>query len=304
MTAHVEPLRRGSGRRWTAQRVTLQPDDGSPPIQLEWYAPRPPHSSTPGATPPRSAAVLIFPILWGNDLGVGDFARAFAREGIHGIIVYRPKDTFSMDRPLSQLEDHLHASVIQVRRAIDWLEIQPSVDPARLGSLGISMGATLNVVVAGVEPRLTRAVFCLPASHLAQVIMTTRDRSIAKKRDEYLRRYDLSPREAEVTLERTLISEPLRVAHAIDPRRSLVIIAIADRVIGWRNSLAIWRALGKPPTVWLPTGHYTSLLVLPYVELKTLAWFWDWQTRRPARTTTTDRSDRTAAAPPDWRLGP
>ena len=272
LTARWDPLGTEPSRRWQAQRVTLEGPGLPSPIRLDWYAP---------AWPGRHAAVLIFPILWGNDLGVRDFAQGFAREGIHGIIVYRPKETFSMERPLSQLEGHFRASVVQVRRTVDWLQTQPSVDGQRLGSLGISMGATLNILVASVEPRLTRYLFCLPASHLAHVIITTKDRSIAKKRDEYLRRHHLTPAAAEAALTETLTSEPLSVAGAIDPARALAVIALWDRVIGWQNSLAIWRALGRPPTLWVPTGHYTALLTLPYLQLRTLWFFRAWQSRRP-----------------------
>lgn len=274
LTARMAPLGTEPRSRWTAQRVTLTSPSLPQPIRLDWYAPR---------RPGRHAAVLIFPILWGNDLGVRAFAQAFAREGIHGVIVYRPTDKFSMEKPLGQLEDHLRTTVRYARRAIDWLETQPSVDPQRLGSMGISMGATLNVIVAAVEPRLTRYVFVLPASRLAHVVMTTKDRSIAEKRDEYLRRHGLTAAEAEQQLEATLRSEPLRVAGAVDPRRSLAVIALADRVIGRPQSMAIWRALGRPPTIWLPTGHYTSLVALPYITLKVLWFFEDWAARRRAR---------------------
>ncbi|MBI4228056.1 MAG: dienelactone hydrolase family protein, partial [Candidatus Omnitrophica bacterium] len=244
-----EPLTPEPSSRWIAQRVTLSAPDMAHPIQLDWYAPH---------GPGRRPAVLIFPILWGNDLGVRDFAQGFARQGLHGIIVYRPKEKFSMEKPLSQLEDHFRETVRQARQVVDWLETQPSVDTTRLGSLGISMGASLNVLVAAAEPRITRYVFCLPASHLAHVTMTTHDRSIAKKRDEYLRRYGLTAEAAERELTEGLRSEPLEAAPTIDPKRSLVVIALADRVIGRRNSLDIWRALGRPPTIWLPTGHYTA----------------------------------------------
>lgn len=275
MTARVEPFGPEPSSRWIAQHVTLDAP-GQMPIRLDWYAP---HNRRGPC-----AAVLIFPILWGNDLGVREFARGFARQGIHGIIVYRPKEKFSMDQPLDQIEGHLRASVVQARQVVDWLVTQPSVDHTRLGSLGISMGGGLNVLVAAAEPRLTRYVFVLPAAQLAHVTMTTKDRSVAKKRNEYLRRHGLTPEAAERTLTAVLQSEPLRVAGAIDPRRSLMVIALADRVIGRPASLDLWRALGRPPTIWLPTGHYTALFVLPYVELKVLWRFADWATP-PERTT-------------------
>lgn len=289
ITAHLEPLSSGEpSGLWEAQRIRLDVPGLPHPIRLDWYAPRDSQSHQGRHVLPaparsagggRRAAVLIFPILWGNDLGVRDFARAFAREGIHGVIIYRPKEKFAMEKPLSQLEEHLRESVLHARHALDWLETQGSVDPTRIGSLGISMGAALNILVASVEPRLTRYVFCLPACNLAHVIMTTKDRSIAKKRDEYLRRHGLTASQAEASLTTILRSEPLALAPSIDPSRCLLVIALGDRVIGWRNSLAIWRVLGRPPTTWLPTGHYSAILALPYVQWKALRFFADW--RRP-----------------------
>lgn len=282
LTARVEPMTTEPSSRWIAQRVTLEAPGMPHPIRLDWYAP-PPRVLGGKPAPERRAAVLIFPILWGNDLGVREFARGFARQGLHGIIVYRPKEKFSMEKPLGQLEEHFHATVVQARQVVDWLATQPSVDMTRLGSMGISMGGALNVLVAAAEPRLTRYVFCLPAARLARVTMTTKDGSIRKKRREYLGRYGLTAEQAERTLTETLVSEPLAVAGTIDPRRSLMVIALADRVIGRQASLALWRALGRPPTLWLPTGHYTALFALPYVQLKVLWFFEDWSAPRVGR---------------------
>lgn len=271
-TVARDPLGAEPSSRWRAERITLTSPDLPQPIRLDWYAP---------PQPGRHAAVLIFPILWGNDLGVRDFAQGFARQGIHGIIVYRPKEKFSMEKPLGQLEDHLHTSVLLVRHAIDWLETQPAVDTGRLGSLGISMGGALNILVAAVEPRITRYAFLLPAARLAHVTMTTKDRSIAKKRREYLARYGLTAEAAEQELTRTLRSEPLAVARSLDPRRTLLVVALADRVIGGDTTRALRNALGRPPTLWLPTGHYSSILALPYVRIKILLWFGDWRAPPP-----------------------
>ena len=287
LKATFSPMSPEPSSRWIAQHVTLEVEGQTLPIQMDWYAP--PHAQ-------KAPVVLIFPILWGNDLGVKDFAQGFAREGIHGIIVYRPKEKFSMEKPLSQIEEHFHATVVNARRVIDWLETQPNVDTSKIGSLGISMGATLNVVVAVAEPRIQRYVFCLPASHMAEVIITTRDHSISKKRDEYLKRYRMSQKEAQAQLETLFKSEPLRVAHSIDPKKSMMVIAMWDRVIGRKNSIAIWRALGKPRALWIPTGHYTALFALPYVKMKVLWFFQDWSSSGKRL----DRNERTADRQPSF----
>src|SRR3989338_8874111 len=109
LTARAEPLQAEPSSRWIAQRVTLEAPGMPHPIRLDWYAP-------PGEG--RRAAGLIFPILSGNDLGGGESARGFARQGIHGIIVYRPKEKFSMEKPLGQLEENFHATARSEERRV------------------------------------------------------------------------------------------------------------------------------------------------------------------------------------------
>ena len=52
-----------------------------------------------------------------------------------------------------------------------------------------------------------------------------------------------------------------------------MVIALFDRSIGRENSLNLWRKLGKPATVFLPLGHYTAILALPYLQFKAVAFF-------------------------------
>jgi hypothetical protein len=61
----------------------------------------------------------------------------------------------------------------------------------------------------------------------------------------------------------------------VDPTQLLLFVTLADRTIGTANALRLWRALGRPTTVFLPFGHYTAYLSLPYLKYASLRFFND-----------------------------
>lgn len=258
--ATVSSVEPGDG--WLRERLTLTALEGTglPPIRIDWYKPE---------KPGRHPAVLISPILAGNDLYVRDFARFYAARGLHAVLVYRKKESFYAQRPLSDIEDHLRDSVIQLRRVIDWLEEQASVDPERIGSFAISMGAILTTVLAAVEPRVRGSVLGLAAGNLPEILMTSQDKGIAKRRNNYLKENGITPKELLARLRGVIRSEPLTVAPAIDPEKVLLIAGRFDRVLGFQRTLALWRAMGRPRMIVLPTGHYTATLATPYLKIVT-----------------------------------
>ena len=264
---------------WTVRKMELVPTE-SRPIRVDWYKP-----DRPGRLP----AVLISPILAGNDLYIRGFARFYAARGMHALILYRPKEVFSSDRDLQDVETHFRESVVQLRQALDWLEAQESVDPEQIGSFAISMGSIVTTLLAAVEPRVKASVLGLPAGRIAEVIMTSKDKAIRKRRRSYLEKRGWDDRRGLEELEKVLVSEPMRLAPAIDPKRVLIISGMFDRVLGLGRSMALWRAMGRPRLILLPTGHYTAALATPYLKAATYSFL----RRRLRRTTSSGRSART-----------
>ncbi len=250
-------------------------------IRADWYKP-----DRRGRLP----AVLISPILAGNDLYIREFARFYASRGMHALIVYRPRELFSTDRELAQVEKHFQESVVQLRQALDWLEAQESVDPGAIGSFAISLGAILTTILAAVEPRVRASVLGLPAGKVAEVIMTSRDKAIRKRRRSYLEKRGWDERQGLKEMEKAIVSEPMRFAPAIDPGRVLMISAVFDRVLGLGRSMALWRAMGRPRLILLPTGHYTAAAATPYLKAAAYSFL----RRRLRRTDAPGRSSRTS----------
>lgn len=58
------------------------------------------------------------------------------------------------------------ANVIDLRRALDYLQTRPEVDPSRLGYIGSSMGGMLGAILGGVDPRVRAVVLRCTGSRL------------------------------------------------------------------------------------------------------------------------------------------
>ena len=230
------------------------------PIRIDWYR---------TARPGRRPLVILSPILAGNDLYVREFASFYAARGMQAVIIYRQKEVFSADRPLKDVEEHFRTTVVEMRQALDWLETQEGVDPERIGSFAISLGAILTVILAAVEPRVRCSVFGLPAGHIAEVIMTSQDKAIRKRRRAYLEKHGWDEARGLAELKAVIVSEPMRLALQVDPKRALMIVGLFDRVLGLGRSLDLWQAMGRPRLIVLPTGHYSAYLATPYLKLAT-----------------------------------
>lgn len=303
MKATVESTREGDGFRF--ERIQLEPQEspGSRPITIDWYEPggasgsasssrsHQPHSLSPHPNPlpsppspspqrgegrdegereqVRAPVVLMSPILAGDDLYVREFAEFYAERGLNAVLVYRPKEVFSADRDLGDIETHFRESIIQLRQTIDWLEGEEEADAKRIGTFAISLGSILTTVLAAVEPRISVSVLGLPAGHIPEIIMASQDKAIRKRRKAYLERNGWTNEQALDKLRQVIVSEPMTFAPAIDPSRTLLIAGLFDRVLGIGRSLDLWRAMGRPRLIVLPTGHYTAVLATPYLKLAT-----------------------------------
>ena len=61
-------------------------------------------------------------------------------------------------------------SVVDLRRAVDYLESRPDVDKTKIGYMGFSQGAMLGGVVAGVEARISAFCFAVPGAGLMEIV--------------------------------------------------------------------------------------------------------------------------------------
>ena len=96
---------------------------------------------------------------------------------------------------------------------------------------------------------------------------------MTKPLGRYLARRQMDRKTLEVQLRQAVKTDPIAFAPYVDPSRLLMFVTLADRTVGRRNELRLWRALHRPTVTFLPLGHYTAYLSLPYLKYASLRFF-------------------------------
>lgn len=245
------------------------PPEAAAPIGMRWWKPRS-SSADPSAEsdsgPARRPAVVISPILGSKSAFVSQFAERFAAEGWHAVVVFHPEIAYDPARPLHQAEERLADSVSRRIEVVDWLIARDDVDPTRLASFGISAGGIEASLAAGVDHRYVAHVIGLAGGPLSDVFVDS-DEDDMKRLTATAARATGETREGlRRRLAATIRTDPIALAAAVPRDSVLLILAHHDRSVPTRNGKALRDALGRPRTIWLPLGHYASVLFLPFVK--------------------------------------
>ena len=224
----------------------------------------------------KAPAVVVLPITNGG-YHSESMANYLASKGFIALRMKSRKkilDLSDSEDPLKDFEEGLRDYVIDVLQGIDWLTAQPEVDRERIGITGISFGALLGVIVAGVDSRIKAEVFFLGGGDLAGIVFSSSESSVRKVREALIGKGDRTVDEVRVeAAERLRHLDPLTYAARLDPSRVLMVNAYFDRVIKRRYTKELWKAMGKPKMVQLPTGHYLATLFFTYAKYKTVSHF-------------------------------
>jgi len=215
----------------------------------------------------RPAAVLLH-WLGGSFDTLEIIGQRMAEQGIATLMLYMPgygprkaKDAGSNDKltkkDMEAMILGLRQTVVDIRRAGDWLARRPDVEPSRIGLVGISLGAVVGSLTAGVDDRFGRSVFLIGGGDLPAIVMNgSRETAEAKARIEKdgLTMEDLRERWRNV--------EPLTYASRVRAQEILLINADADEVIPKACTEKLRAAMGDPDIKWFKSGHYALLFQL------------------------------------------
>ena len=245
-------------------RQVADTSDLRSPLVFEYYEP---------TAKGRHPLILITPVL-GRNYGIErSFATYFANRGFACAIVHRRRLRLLPDENLSQVEAYFRSSIIRLRMTLDWLERQEKVDPNAIGTMGISFGGVLNTVLAGIEPRTKCHLIALAGGNLADVICYSHEKTIQRYRSQFLKRRKIGLEEFRRELRKSIISEPLEFAHFVDARNVFLFIALFDFVVGKKHGTKLVKAFGHPEIYYVPLGHYSSVLAIPFIRIKAVQFF-------------------------------
>ena len=209
----------------------------------------------------RRPAVILLHWLGGRFDVLEMIGFRLAEGGIPALLMYMPyygprmpvgrdrKDVFS-EGNVETLAASFRQAVMDVRRAGDWLASRPDVEPSRVGIVGISLGAIVGGLAAGVDDRFGRSVFIIGGGDLPAILLNpSRETAMARKKI------------AEAGLSAGRIAElcrdvdPCTFAARIRPEEILMINAEEDEVIPKAATERFFEAAGRPAIRWMKGGH-------------------------------------------------
>ncbi len=175
-------------------------------------------------------------------------------------------------RQTAQLEKTVRQSAVDVRRGLDYLATRPDINKTKLGLVGISLGAIIGTVTAGVEPRLKATALVSGGGDWALILksLAVRGGDVGGKSTRTFKDADWARLSATLAPE-----DPLTFAPHVAPRPLLLIGGRKDTTIVPQATQELYEAAREPKQiVWFaPYGHVPPPEVV-YPALKTFFAKW------------------------------
>jgi cephalosporin-C deacetylase-like acetyl esterase len=140
-------------------------------------------------------------------------------------------------------------TIIDERRALDYLASRGDIDVKRVGLLGASMGAIMGSITTAVEPRIKCAVLAVGGGDWRQLVEKSQLGAVSVLREQLLAHWDeMADQMAGI--------EPLNFAPHIAPRPVLMLNGKQDNIVVPACSQELYDALGEPKEIqWFDSGH-------------------------------------------------
>jgi pimeloyl-ACP methyl ester carboxylesterase len=218
----------------------------------------------------RTPVIVLLPIFNGQPIVTRYFARYFANQGWAAVVIDRGRD------PLSGVDDPdslIRANLAEYRRVLDWIEQQPELDRGRIGLFGISFGAMDAVMLSAIDGRIDALVAAMAGGDLAYLMLNTNYRRVARMVDGMLEDSGMTRDVLYDVLEQRIPTDPLSLAPYVDAERVLLIMTKADVIVPFEAQEKLRESLGAPETLYLPTGHRSSIVFFPKVRSSAFEFF-------------------------------
>jgi len=231
----------------------------------------------PGASKAHPAPCLIaLHGLGGNKELMAYFAQYALRLGYATLAIdeygqgERPRAEAPGGPDVAALAAGIRQTVVDVRRGLDYLDARPDINRSRIGLVGVSLGAMIGTVSAGVDSRIKAAVLISGGGDWGLILQSLADRDafIGGRRMGDLRGTNWDLVRAVLAPE-----DPLTFAPHIAPRALLMECSGRDMVIIPAAARLLYDAARRPANAhvqidWFPDAGHVPPPELTYPKIR------------------------------------
>ena len=218
----------------------------------------------------RTPVVVLLPIFNGQLTIPRFFARYFANQGWAAVVVTRGRNPLdALTEPESVVRDNLQ----DYRRVLDWVELEPELDATRIGVFGVSLGAMDAVMLTALDHRVNSLVVAMAGGDLSYLLANTNYRRVVRTIDDMANDLGTSRAALGEKLAAAIKLDPLTVAPYIDAERVFMVLARTDAIIPFKAQEELRETMGSPESMYLLTGHRTSVVYFPKVRTAAYEFF-------------------------------
>jgi hypothetical protein len=220
----------------------------------------------------KRPVILVLPVMAGPNEVAREFADYFARHGYAAIVVHR-QAKFRFLKNIEVLNEILRQIVLDQMQALDWVTTRSELDASRIGVFGVSMGGVKAALLAALDKRIGAAVIALASGDIPYVLTHSTDKELVRKREQIMRERNLTLVALQNRLRKEITCDPMNLAKYMDARKILLVLACFDKTLPYAKGLELRKKIGDPETIYLLSGHYTSVIFEPYIEFESLEFF-------------------------------
>lgn len=264
-SAPLETEEDGEGRtraHFVVRQLSLpSPTDPAASIDFEYY-------DVDGDA--RTPVVMLLPIFNGELMIPRFFARYFAKQGWGAVVVTRGRDPLdALTEPASTVVGNLQ----NYHRVLDWIEHEPELDASRIGVFGVSLGAMDAIMLTALDHRVNSLVVAMAGGDLPYLLANTNYRRVVRSIDEMASELGTSREALGEKLGAAMKLDPLDVAPYIDAERVFMVLTRTDAIIPFKAQEQLRETMGSPESMYLLTGHRTSVFYFPKVRTAAYEFF-------------------------------
>lgn len=209
-------------------------------------------------TPPYPC-VIIMHGYGGDKNGLQMLAPAFAMRGISTLAIdaeyhgdRKQPGSDILSPYIYRNRDAFIQTVIDLRRAIDFLQSQQQIDGKRIGYIGLSMGGILGGILAGVDERVQAPILVVAGGDWGYLFSNSQHPTAVQLREKNPELFK-DPRKINEIVGPI---DPVNWVARISPRPLLMINGKDDQIVPKECTERLFAAAKEPKEiVWLEGGH-------------------------------------------------